>query len=222
MLLSCLTSEFEKVALSGPEKKQVKNLMEELLDDYRDQFGIVEGTNAPNTMSIKAAQQTKSATQKQVKSVYDRAIRTQSPVPRANRQTAKTAVAESLRKQIAQADPTGRIGDLNYQMHRDLRWRDLAAKRLRKQGKRSLLSSDITLPFAIEMAARGKPGVATGVGFGKHVLTHPGVLSRSAIAANRLGDLAGGINKVTPPLAVTNTLFELYKQNKAKRKKEEF
>jgi len=212
-----LRKPFEGVSLSGPDRLKADKMADELLMEFRDTYGMQPGTSYPNKMPITDALANKRADDAFAAREHLNAAKTMSPVPNASRVNARKAAADGYRE-ILNRDKT--IADANRVSHERLQWLEAAARRARKQGTSSLIPSEVIMPVTLESFTKGGPGLASALGVGRAVSSHPYALSQAGLLANEFKNNSGKyIPRIYNDLFYKNLFNDYEKGKKGEEKK---
>jgi hypothetical protein len=142
------------------------NPYNKLADDFMDFVANTYGTNGavPNQIPVKAFHEFRKKTGKDLQGYWN--ALNKNPTPSTSRQARATVEGyRTAGKQLTDAVPE--LVPANKAYHESAVLSNLLENITNKQFKEQFVPSQITLPLAVEVAARGKPGVATVIGAGR-------------------------------------------------------
>lgn len=176
---------YEGIELVDDTLEGIDNTVDAWLSKQKDKYGSKLGTGYPESMPLQDAYSQRKALDKFAggEFVKQQTKRNYQPTVSQRKMDDMVSLANAIRKQLNKDPATAAMmktqkGELDL-----IR---LVSEKLRKQGNKSLIPSEVMLPLIFETGIKGSPGLATAMGVGRAAGSNPRFLSEAALKANRL------------------------------------
>lgn len=203
---------YKDIELVDDTLQGIDETVDAWLTKQKGKYGEKLGTSYPESMPLQDAYTQRKALDKFAggEFVKQQTKRNYQPTVSQRKMDDMVSLANAIRKQLNKDPATAAMmktqkGELDL-----IR---LVSEKLRKQGSKSLIPSEVMLPLIFETGVKGSPGLATAMGIGRAAGSNPRFLSEAALKANRLKTGKYKVPAAEKTIFAEN-LFKAYNQDR--------